>query len=606
MELLLRNQKIRTDKLPILGMGGEAIVYSVAGEALKVYRQPNDPVFAGDKAQQLAAEQRLQGIAAKLPALQALRLPSNAIQPTDLLQHPKNKATLGYSMPLLANSEAFARLSERQFRASIGSKQASVALLLALYDLIVALHQQNIVLGDFNDQNVMLSQPQGQARQLSLVDLDSAQFGPWACQTFSARFLDPLLMDATGNLAKAYTPAADWYAFAVMLMQTLLLVHPFGGVLAGTPIAERIRSGQHVLLPKVKYPKPADAINTLPDHLLDHLRAVFAHQKRDVFPRQLLALQFQTCPQCGLEHAHTRCPACYQPSHRAIVPIARPSKAQMLFQGGQVLVATAYNGQLSWLALQQGQLRRESGAVVWSKPPDPHWQLALHGAKTLVGQRTRGLLLDLTDGDVKKINSFGPGPVFACNHHHLLWLSEGQLWSQGPLGPQSVGQVLDNRSAIWLGPGFGLGISRAESWLSAFLFWPKRHTILDGLKLPAIHGELLKAHAVLSETQAWLFLKAHVQGHEQLDVVVFDENGQQIHHRRCSPVDLAGFLGATAIANALLLPTDEGVMRIRIENGWQQLLFAETAAFVSSESQLLPAPQGLYVVERDSIVLLTV
>jgi hypothetical protein len=603
MELLWRNQKIRTDKLPILGSGGEAVVYLAAGEALKVYHQPNSAAFANDQAQQLAAEQRLQTIGAKLAALQALALPANAVQPSALLQHPKSKAVLGYSMPLLSDAEALARLGERAFRASLGSKQASVALLLDLYDLIAALHRHNIILGDFNDQNAMLTKPKGQDWQVRLVDLDSAQFGSWACQTFSGRFLDPLLMDASGSLALPYNQAADWYAFAVMLMQTLLLVHPFGGVLAGAPMAERLRIGQHVLLPKVKYPKPADAINTLPEPLVAHLSQLFAHHWRGIFPRQLLQLQFQSCPRCGLEHARDHCPLCYQ-KITVVLPQTQQRQPQMLFQGGQVIAASANNGQLSWLALVDGQLKRESGVTVWSKPPDPRWQMGLYGQQTLLAQRASGRLLTLETGEVRKSCGFGPGPTFAANHQHLLWLSEGYLWSAGQLGPRSLGAVLDNRSALWLGPTFGIGISRAECWLSGFLFWPERNALLDGLQLPPLHGELLRAHAVLSESHAWLFLKARVQGHEQLDLLVFDERGRQIYHQRCPASVASGFLGATAIGDALLLPTDEGIMRIRVQNGWQEVLFADTAAFVNSESKLLPAKEGLYLVNSDSIMLL--
>jgi len=61
-----------------------------------------------------------------------------------------------------------------------------------------------------------------------------------------------------------------------------------------------------------------------------------------------------------------------------------------------------------------------------------------------------------------------------------------------------------------------------------------------------------------------------------------------------------------AIANFLLAATDEGIIRVELQQG--QLIhtktFADTEPFVDSSCRLLPANDGLYIVNHQSIQLL--
>src|SRR5690606_22249431 len=113
-----------------------------------------------------------------------------------------------------------------------------VAALLALHDAIAGLHRAGVVIGDCNDLNVLVD-----GRRVHLIDVDSYQFGGFACPMFSERFVDPRLCDTQqGTLApvKPHDRDSDWFAFAVMVFRTLLGVSPWGGVLAGVTAQARV------------------------------------------------------------------------------------------------------------------------------------------------------------------------------------------------------------------------------------------------------------------------------------------------------------------------------------------------------------------------------
>jgi hypothetical protein len=59
---------------------------------------------------------------------------------------------------------------------------------------------------------------------------------------------------------------------------------------------------------------------------------------------------------------------------------------------------------------------------------------------------------------------------------------------------------------------------------------------------------------------------------------------------------------------SLYVATDEGVVQLTVENGSVEVLrtFPDTAQFVSSTTQLLPAPTGMYAVSTNEIMLLEI
>ncbi|BDM80062.1 hypothetical protein [Acaryochloris marina] len=229
-------------------------------------------------------------------------LPERVISPQALVMNQNGQRILGYTMPLLTHAEVLLRYCDlrrrvkdhcrrqvgrpsRKFQQAADT-QAVVDLFLDLHETVSKLHFADVVIGDFNDLNILV-----QGTQAFVIDADSFQFGSFPCSVFTARFVDPLLCDPQGTqpiLCRPYCWESDWYAFTVMLMQALLFVNPYGGVYKPSDPAQRLPQAARplhrvtVFHPQVRYPKPALPCDRLPKPLLDHFRQVFEQDWRGV------------------------------------------------------------------------------------------------------------------------------------------------------------------------------------------------------------------------------------------------------------------------------------------------------------------------------------
>ena len=142
---------------------------------------------------------------------------------------------IGYQMPLVARRGGLRAARAAQVAAGGALERSLTELFQELHGLVEQLHQAHVVIGDFNDGNVLFkpsprpSRPRGRGGQVFLIDSDSMQFGGYPCPVGHERFLDPKLYGADLSTSPRFDDGTDWYAFAVLLFQSLLSVHPFGG-----------------------------------------------------------------------------------------------------------------------------------------------------------------------------------------------------------------------------------------------------------------------------------------------------------------------------------------------------------------------------------------
>src|SRR5262249_35921359 len=135
---------------------------------------------------------------------------------------------LGYAMRLVPGADVLLRLSEPASRRTGGAGDRVAAVFRDLRTTLVALHAAGVVIGDFNDLNVLVAG--AEAHVIAAASFDFARLGG---RLFPERSRDPLLgarAAARPAPARAYAPTSDWYAFDVMLLRSLLLVDPYGGV----------------------------------------------------------------------------------------------------------------------------------------------------------------------------------------------------------------------------------------------------------------------------------------------------------------------------------------------------------------------------------------
>ncbi len=398
-------------------------------------------------------------------------LPSAVVAPCGLaLAGKKSAQDAGYLMPKVSGVALHAYGEPKWRREHPVPGSEVVTALLALHDAIAALHAAGIVIGDCNDLNVLVDGP-----RVHLIDVDSYQFGGYACPMFSERFVDPRLC-APAQLVPVlpHDEASDWFAFAVMAFRSLLGVGPWGGVhqpanpaLRVSPLLRPLRR-LSVFAPDVVYPRAARSLAILPDELAAVFRAVFERDVRGAFPRvELERLRLRPCSTCGEEHGRVRCPAC---------------------QTAAQLPPVVVHGRLRWTTIAPTEI-------------------AFAGYE--VGRGTP------------------------------IWIDQGALWRTTRLGPERIGGVLAQQTRAWVGPRLGVGFYRAGGYAVAFVFRPDRGVLDDRVALPRLRGQLVDAHATLGDDRAWLWLTTVEGGRLVTTGVVIGADAQVIasgvdgRHRRC-------------------------------------------------------------------------
>ncbi|MDJ0703683.1 MAG: hypothetical protein QNJ46_10425 [Leptolyngbyaceae cyanobacterium MO_188.B28] len=634
MDIYISQKKIRLSPKKAIGKGGEADVFKIGRDtALKVFKPPSHPDYAGMPQAQDAAKDRLALHQRKLPQFPQL-LPERVIAPQQFATDQTGQQILGYTMPLLNQAEVLLRYRDRAFRQAIPTQRV-IQIFQDLHNTLSKLHFVQIVIGDFNDLNVLVKDTAAY-----LIDADSFQFGCFPCQMFTARFVDPLLCDPQTTqpiLQQAHTPNSDWYAFTVMLMQSLLFVDPYGGLYKPKDPEHRIPHSARplhritVFHPDVRYPKPALPYDRLPDDLLHHFHQVFEQDWRGEFPRSLLdTLHWTTCSTCGAEHARPQCPACSTVLAALQSPLTQreqvrgPVTATLMFRTeGVILAASVEQDRLCWIYWQKGEFKREDGSVVLKGELQPNVRWRIKSETTLIGCQGQVIILNPNKSPQRlAVESYGAIAQFDVNSMHRYWTAQGQLLRDTPLGRMLIGDVLSGgNTQIWVGSDFGFGFYRAGELNGAFVFDVRQPGINDRVRLPSCQGQLIHAACTFSRELCWLFLTTHEHGSIVYRCVVISPDGavvataqtvqnednwlMQLGRQHSLFLDSCPYC---AVGNFLLAATDDGVIRIEVQNGCltQTKLFADTEPFVDASCRLLAAPGGLYVIRSHEIQQLTI
>ena len=639
MDVYLHQKRITLDPSASIGKGGEADVFDLGdGHALKLWKTADHPDYAGLTAEQDAARERLEVHQKKLREFPRC-LPPGVVAPVELATDRSGKRLVGYTMELIAGAEVLLRYGDASFRRGGLEGKAAVAALADLHRTVEQLHAQGVTIGDFNDLNVLVRD-----RRAFLIDADSFQFGPYLCGVFTERFVDPLLCDpqlARPLLSRPFHAGSDWYAFAVMVMASLLCVGPYGGIYkpraasARLPQAARPLHRITVFHPEVQYPKPAIPYRLLPDDLLQELHLIFERDQRGVFPRRLLdELGWTRCPVCGAEHARAVCPGCVLTAPAAvkeIVTVRGEVTCTRVFVTGGVIVAAALDdGALRFLVHESGKYRREDGAVVMSGPLDPSLAFALQGSSTIIGRGAEAVVLGPGSAPERfTADGFRGRPVLAASTRGRTWVHGGRLLrrktSAGAAGAAGngvaarleaqtidrVGDVLAGQTLFWTGERFGFGFYRAGTLSVAFVFDAERVGLKDTVKLPFLAGELIDAACTLDAERAWVFLAAQHRGKTVHQCVVVRADGTLEASAQAEAGDgswLGALHGRCAAGGFLLAPTDGGVVRVEPRAGAlvETRSFPDTEPFVDQASRLFAGREGLFVAATREIRVLRI
>jgi len=622
MRVWINGKRVTVKPAQSIGKGGEADVYDIgSGRALKLFKAPDHPDFNRQSAEQRGAADRLAVHQRKLPAFPK-NLPDRVVTPVELATGTKGGAIVGYTMRLVAGAEPLHLLADRAFRAAGVDDSAVVRTFLDLHRTVERLHRARIVLGDFNDLNVLV-----QGDEAHLIDADSFQFGNYPCPMFTQRFVDPILcVEDNGGLLLngSHNTDSDWYAFAAMLMQSLVFVDPYGGIFRPRNKKHRVPDLLRPLMrisvfhPEVRYPKPARPLDVLPDDLLHHFHEVVERDRRGEFPKDLLeGLEFHECDACKLVHARVQCPECGGVAPAAIkeatVVRGKVLATHVFRTTGRVVAVAGHDGGISWLAYHDGVLRREDGRAVLSGRLSPRDAYALQGERTIIGRDGRVVVLDRR---AERIDN-GVADVVAgrtmvtANERHRYWVHAGRLLRDGRYGPEPLGEVLSGQTRLFVGERFGLGFYNAADLCVGFVFDAERAGLNDSVPLPRIPAQLIDVDCTFSDSRAWLLTATSEQGQTVHTCTVVRADGEVEASARALAGDdswLGTLRGKCAVGDKLLAATDEGFVRVEVIGGQiaETKRFPDTEPFVASDSRLIAGRDGLYVAGDREITLLRI
>ena len=614
----LQGKKLNLNPTNSVGKGGEADIFDIGGDlVVKIFKQSNHPDLVGFPQDQVIAEARLKEHQQKLPAFPR-NLPSRVVAPLHLATNKAGNKVLGYSMRFLKGYEVLLRYADRNFRQSGVNNDLVIKTFKDLRSSVCAIHKAGVVIGDFNDLNIMVAN--GEAY---LIDADSFQFGPFLCAVYTEKFVDPLLCDSANTrpvLAKMYNPESDWYAFNVLLMQSLLYVGPYGGVYKPADKNKRVNHATRPLKritifdPEVKYPKPADHFSILPDELLQHFHQVFKEDKRAEFPEDVLNMRWTTCTNCGKIHARHACPACAQYAPAAVKETVRGKVTCMrVFQTpGVILHAALQNNTLNYLYYENGEFKRNDGLGNYKGQIKPTMRFRLRRKYTLIGDRDQFIRL-APGGKPEKVavDSFGSLPLFDANEHSDYWVYDGRLMKSDLYGSKYIGDVLSKQTLFWIGSKFGFGFYRAGQLNIGFTFLDGVAGINDSVKLPPIQGQLVDSTCFFADNWAWFIVSTREKGQTVNRCVIIKSTGEIKATAEAREGDgswLGSIRGKCAAGKFLLSATDDGIVRVEPNNGSISVVkeFPDTEPFVESGCHLFPGNNGLYITSRNTIKCLKI
>lgn len=619
-------QRYRLQASDVIGEGGEAVVYRhPPDQALKVYMEFDDPAYAEEPQTHPDIRRRREDHQRKLPAFPK-GLPSHVVQPTALAYDQPCGRVMGYTMPFLPQLEELVSYSDRKFREQSGiDANLAVRIFRNLHDLVSGIHAQSVVIGDFNDLNVLVSA----SGEVYAVDADSMQYGGFLCRTFTTRFVDPLNCAADKlMLVNPHTTDSDWYAFATMLFQCLLFINPYHGVhkpKGGTRLrdAARVLNRVTVFSSDVIVPKAAIPHTALPDELLQYFADLYERDQRGIFPLNLLeGLRWTACTSCGIMHARQTCPACAAPGKvTQKVTIRGNVTATRLFRtDGLILFAAVQGDELRYVYHESGAYKREGNVTVLNAGLDRDLRIRIWGGKTVLGQGNTLVALDAQGNRTRfETQTVGRLPVFDANVHHLYWLQSGRLVRDTPPlmhgdlpGTVRIGDALSNRTLVWAGDRFGFGFYRAGSLMRGLVFDASRSGVTDVTDLPPMRGNLIDATCAFASHRVWFMTSVQEGADIRNRCFVIDDTGQILAQAEAVQGDGTwlgeDIRGHLARGEQLFVATDGGIVRIGIDGNGLHVTreYPDTEPFVDSNTQLLPDREGVLAVSRNEIYRLQI
>ena len=603
MRVNLDGHPMTLDDTALLGEGGEARVFALGDDAVKVFTDGAPASLVALRAQKLRA----------FPG----GLPNNVLAPLSLATNDHGDV-VGYRMRRVRGAVDLGALARPAAR-TIRDRNDVLALFRALVSTFNALHSRGIVVGDANDGNVLVDD--GGAGDTFVIDVDSMQFAGLPCPVAHERFLDPRLFGVDLGAQARFSTTTDHYALRVLLLQSLCFVHPYGGVHGTLPTLLRRAEARHsVFRDDVTLPRAALPLSTLPEPLAADLRACFDDDARIALSPALLdplAARYVRC-RCGVEHARAACPACRV---QVVVPVDVVRGAvvvsRVLSAAGAVVAVRVVAGRLQALVDDgEGHLLREGRVIVDGG--------AGHVVAAVDGARTWLALSSGDDGDVPLVcidgsrndddrvvdrtstaRAFG-APAFCVSPAGLFRITGDAIvhHDSGVL----VGRALRGRTWLFPVDDGCLAVWRAGRVLRAL--WCRPGKAPTEIALPALSGRVVDVAVAASGVRALVSFAVDDGGRRVHRATLVDRAGVVVAHVEGAPDGhalLGDVRGKVVHGDTVLSTSPRGLVVAQAHAGTlvERTAFADTAEFVDDSVDILEGSGGdVFVVAHREVHLL--
>ena len=332
--------------------------------------------------------------------------------------------------------------------------------------------------------------------------------------------------------------------------------------------------------------------------------------KREVFPENLLELNWQTCSKCGQEHARSTCPNCFEAPTAAIkesIIVRGKVKARQVFRTSGNILFAAWQDGFKFLYHEKKAFYREGGSKILSGKLMPGLRYRIQNENTLMGQG-RQLIKINKRGEIERntVDSLNNLSIFDANKENYYYLQNGQINRQDQLAPFRIGKTLPNQTLFWVGKKQGLGFYRAGNLSEVFLFPAKGRGLsyVENFAFPP--GQLLDSTGFIADSYIWFLFTVKAKGQMNNYCYQINEKAKIVSRAQAVFGDgtwLSEIRGKISLSDFLLSATDDGIVRIADQNGQLSEVksFFDTDQFVQSDSHILAGDNGLYVVGQREI-----